>query len=55
MQRVFSRRRALGFAGVAATAARAIGREPGLVAIVVAAAALALWLGSLAFRALRPR
>jgi hypothetical protein len=46
---------ALGFAGVAAAAAGAVGREPGLVAIVAAAGVLALWLGSLAFRMLRPR
>jgi len=30
-------------------------REPSLAVIAAAAAALALWLGSLAFRALRPR
>ena len=46
---------ALGFAGVAAAASQAVGREHGLVAIAVAAAAIALWLGSLAFRMLRHR
>ena len=46
---------ALGFAGVAAAAAEAVRQERGLIAVVAAAAALALWLGSLAFRMLRPR
>jgi hypothetical protein len=46
---------ALGFAGVAATAAAAVGRQRGLVAVVIGGVALALWLGSLAFRMLRPR
>jgi hypothetical protein len=45
---------ALGFAGIAATAATAVPREHGLIAVVAGAAALALWLGSLAFRMLRP-
>ena len=46
---------ALGFAGVAATAAAAVGRQGGLIAVVIGGVALALWLGSLAFRMLRPR
>jgi hypothetical protein len=40
-------------AGVAAAAADAARNEAGLVVIALAAAALALWLGLLAFRALR--
>ena len=46
---------ALGFFGVAAAAASAARDTPGLVVVAVAAAAIALWLGSLAFRSLRPR
>jgi hypothetical protein len=44
---------ALMLAGVAAAAADAARREAGLVVIAFAAGALALWLGLLAFRALR--
>ena len=46
---------ALSFGGVAAAAVDAAGREPGLIVIALAAGALALWLGSLAVRSLRPR
>jgi len=46
---------ALGFAGVAAPAAAAVGRQGGLIAVVIVGVALALSLGSLAFRMLRPR
>jgi hypothetical protein len=46
---------AIGLAGVAAAAADAARDELGLLVIAFAAAALALWLGALAFRALRPR
>jgi hypothetical protein len=46
---------ALGFLGVAAAAASAAQDTPGLYVVAAAAAAIALWLGSLAFRALRPR
>ena len=46
---------ALAFAGIAAAAGSAATREPSLVVIATAAGALALWLGALAFRALRPR
>jgi hypothetical protein len=44
---------ALGFAGVAYAAARGAGGATGRWIIVVAAAALAFWLGSMAVRALR--
>jgi multisubunit Na+/H+ antiporter MnhB subunit len=44
---------ALALAGVATAAADAARREPGLAVIAFAAAALALWLALLAFRALR--
>ena len=45
---------AIAFAGVAAAAAEAARREHGLIVVVGAAAAIALWLAALAFRALRP-
>jgi hypothetical protein len=41
------------FAGVAYAAARAARSHPGVWAIVAAAAVLAIWMGTLAFRALR--
>jgi hypothetical protein len=44
---------ALTLAGVAASAADAARHEAGLAVIAFAAAALALWLGLLAFKALR--
>jgi hypothetical protein len=44
---------AIGFAGVAFAAAYGAGRELAGWAIVLASAALAVWLGSMAFRALR--
>jgi hypothetical protein len=44
---------ALVLAGIAAAAADAAKHEAGLLVIAFAAAALALWLGMLAFRALR--
>ena len=44
---------ALGFAGVAYAAARGAAGAASRWIIVVAAAALALWLGSMALRALR--
>jgi hypothetical protein len=59
-----SQRRALGalflvlalmLAGVATTAAGAARHQAGLAVIAFAAGALAVWLGLLAFRALRPR
>jgi len=43
----------LGFAGVAYAAARGAGGAVGRWIIVLAAAALSVWLGSLALRALR--
>jgi hypothetical protein len=44
---------ALGFAGIAFAAAYGAGHQIAGWAIVLASAALALWLGSMAFRALR--
>ena len=44
---------AIAFAGIAAAAGEAITEEPGLVVVVVAAGAIALWLLSLALRNLR--
>jgi hypothetical protein len=44
---------AVAFAGIAATALEAVDDEPGVVVIVVAAGAIALWLLSLAIRNLR--
>jgi len=44
---------AIGFAGVAFAAAYGAGSEPAGWTVVFASAALAVWLGSLAFRALR--
>jgi hypothetical protein len=44
---------AIGFAGIAFAAASGAGGELGRWAIVLAAAALACWLASMAFRALR--
>jgi hypothetical protein len=46
---------ALALLGVAATAADAARDIPGLWVVAAAAAAIALWLASLAFRSLRPR
>jgi hypothetical protein len=45
----------LALLGVAAAAADAARHEGALVVIALAAAALAVWLGTLALRALRPR
>ena len=45
---------AIAFAGIAATAAEAVDSEPGLVVVVIAAGAIALWLLTLAVRNLRP-
>jgi NADH:ubiquinone oxidoreductase subunit K len=45
----------LALAGIAAAAGEASRQEKGLLVIAVAAAALAVWLGLLAFRALRQR
>jgi hypothetical protein len=45
---------ALGFAGVAAASAHGAGGEVRRWVVAFAAAALALWLGGLALRALRP-
>ena len=44
---------AAAFAGVAYAAARAAANRAGLWVVVAGAAALALWLGTMAFRALR--
>ena len=44
---------AIAFAGIAAAAGEAVNEEPGLVVVVVAAGAIALWLLSLAVRNLR--
>jgi threonine dehydrogenase-like Zn-dependent dehydrogenase len=44
---------AIAFAGIAAAAVEAVGEEPGLVVVVVAAGAIALWLLTLALRNLR--
>jgi lipopolysaccharide export LptBFGC system permease protein LptF len=44
---------AVGFAGIAAAAAEAVDTQPGLVVVVVAAAAIGLWLMTLAVRNLR--
>jgi threonine dehydrogenase-like Zn-dependent dehydrogenase len=44
---------AVAFAGIAAAAAEGIADNKGLVVLVVAAGAIALWLLSLAFRNLR--
>jgi hypothetical protein len=41
------------FAGIAAAAAEAVHNEPGLLVVVVAAAAIGLWLLTLAVRNLR--
>jgi hypothetical protein len=46
---------ALGFAGVAAAAAQGSASPAARWVIAVAAGAIALWLASLAWRALRPR
>jgi len=46
---------AIAFAGIAAAAGEAVNEEPGLVVVVVAAGAIALWLLSLAVRNLRKR
>jgi hypothetical protein len=46
---------ALTLAGIATAAADAARHQAGLAVIAFAAAALAFWLGLLAFRALRPR
>ena len=44
---------AIAFVGIAAAAAEAVGTEPGLVVVVVAAGLIGLWLLSLAIRNLR--
>ena len=44
---------AIAFAGIAAAAGEVVNEEPGLVVVVVAAGAIALWLLSLAVRNLR--
>jgi hypothetical protein len=44
---------AIAFAGIAAAAGEAVNEEPGLLVVVVAAGAIALWLLSLALRNLR--
>ncbi len=44
---------AIGFAGVAFAAGNGAGSEPRRWVVVLAAAALAVWLGTMAFRALR--
>jgi hypothetical protein len=44
---------AVGFAGIAAEAARAVGMQLGLLVVVVAAGAIALWFLTLAVRNLR--
>jgi hypothetical protein len=46
---------AIAFAGIAAAAGEAVNEEPGLLVVVVAAGAIALWLLSLALRNLRKR
>jgi len=46
---------AIAFAGIAAAAAEAVDSQPGLVVVVIAAGAIALWLLTLAVRNLRPR
>ena len=46
---------AIAFAGIAAAAGEAVNEERGLVVVVVAAGAIALWLLSLALRNLRKR
>jgi threonine dehydrogenase-like Zn-dependent dehydrogenase len=46
---------AIAFAGIAAAAAEAVNEEPGLVVVVVAAGAIAVWLLSLAVRNLSKR
>jgi len=46
---------AIAFAGIAAAAGEAVNEERGLVVVVVAAGAIALWLLSLAVRNLRKR
>ena len=44
---------AIAFAGIAAAAAEAVGNEPGLIVVVIAAGLIGLWLLSLAVRNLR--
>ena len=44
---------AIAFAGIAAAAAEAVGNEPGLIVVVVAAGLIGLWLLTLAVRNLR--
>jgi threonine dehydrogenase-like Zn-dependent dehydrogenase len=44
---------AIAFAGIAGAAVQAVGEEPGLVVVVVAAGAIGLWLLTLALRNLR--
>jgi hypothetical protein len=44
---------AIAFGGIAAAAVEAVGDEPGLVVVVAAAAAIGLWLLTLAVRNLR--
>ena len=45
----------IAFVGIAAAAAEAVDTEPGLIVVVIAAGAIALWLLTLALRNLRPR
>jgi hypothetical protein len=45
----------IAFVGIAAAAAEAVDDEPGLLVVVIAAGAIALWLLMLAVRNLRPR
>jgi threonine dehydrogenase-like Zn-dependent dehydrogenase len=44
---------AIAFAGIAAAAAEAVGNEPGLIVVVIAAGLIGLWLLTLAVRNLR--
>ena len=44
---------AIAFAGIAAAAAEAVGNEPALIVVVIAAGLIGLWLLSLAVRNLR--
>jgi hypothetical protein len=44
---------ALGFAGIAAAAAKAVGTQLGLLVVVIAAGVIALWFLALAVRNLR--
>ena len=44
---------ALGFAGIAVEAAKAVGKQLGLLVVVIAAGVIALWFVTLAVRNLR--